>query len=331
MNVQRDNVQRDNVDYPRERDAAVERGAGRRHDDAGAHAGSFYPGGGRPHNISETALNEVARRMVMRCEWIRAGSASPLVFSHVTALALMGIELPMQRRFGMDEAHVVVPSRNETHRRKGVKYHVWRGPLDTVAIGGTGLECASPLPAWAQMSDTLSLGELVVLGDSIMRGDRGIYRCNRSDFGDFLLTELRFRGKAKCRRALRFMAEGVDSSWETRLRLALLQHGLPFPEVNHAVYDRLLDHDLRIDLAYPEHKVALEYQGDHHRTSRAQYRFDQTKRRHLQDMGWRVITVTSDDLRDDASRLDLSRSVARSMHARMPMRLRPKYRALCEA
>lgn len=331
MNVQHDNVQHDNVDYPRERDATAERGAGRRHDDVGDLAGSFYPADGRPRNISETALNDVARRMVMRCEWIRTHSASPPVFSHITALALMGIELPMQRRFSMDEAHVVVPSRNETHRRKGVKYHVWRGPSDIVAIGGTGLECSSPLTAWAQMSDALSLGELVALGDSIMRDDRGIYRCSRLDFSGFLLTELRFRGKAKCRRALRFMAEGVDSSWETRLRLALLQHGLPCPEVNHAVHDRLLDHDLRIDLAYPEHKVALEYQGDHHRTSRAQYRFDQTKRRHLQDMGWQVITVTSDDLRDDASRLDLSRSVAKSMHARMPTRLRPKYRALYEA
>lgn len=45
---------------------------------------------------------------------------------------------------------------------------------------------------------------------------------------------------------------------------------------------------LTLDLAWPEFKVAVEYDGDHHRTSKTQWRRDQEKRGMLVGRRWLV-------------------------------------------
>lgn len=88
---------------------------------------------------------------------------------------------------------------------------------------------------------------------------------------------------------------GAESPFETLLRLSLVHAGLPEPELQHEVRDggRLV---AVLDLAYPELRIAIEYEGDHHRTSQAQWRRDIERTRMLQALGWRVIRVTARDL-----------------------------------
>ncbi|WP_282433156.1 DUF559 domain-containing protein [Cryobacterium arcticum] len=57
----------------------------------------------------------------------------------------------------------------------------------------------------------------------------------------------------------------------------------------------------RGDLAYPEYKLFVEYQGDQHRTDRAQWRADIRRVGRLEDHGWQVLQFTDDDLRDPAA------------------------------
>ena len=54
----------------------------------------------------------------------------------------------------------------------------------------------------------------------------------------------------------------------------------------------------RPDLCWPDVKVALEYDGDTHRTTRKQWRDDIARREVLEDHGWVLVVVTADDLRD---------------------------------
>ncbi|SDZ40610.1 Protein of unknown function [Herbiconiux ginsengi] len=54
--------------------------------------------------------------------------------------------------------------------------------------------------------------------------------------------------------------------------------------------------DRPADLAYPAWKVAIEYEGDHHRTDQRQWRRDIARARALQALGWTVIRVTLADL-----------------------------------
>lgn len=49
----------------------------------------------------------------------------------------------------------------------------------------------------------------------------------------------------------------------------------------------------RVDLAYPDLRIAIEYDGDHHRTSARQYEHDITRFDRLHEAGWLVIRVRS--------------------------------------
>jgi hypothetical protein len=88
---------------------------------------------------------------------------------------------------------------------------------------------------------------------------------------------------------------GTESPGETRLRLLLESAGLPAPQSNLEVFDgdRFV---ARVDLAYPVPRVAVEYEGDIHRVDQATWRKDIRRRERLEDIGWRTVRVTADDL-----------------------------------
>jgi hypothetical protein len=89
---------------------------------------------------------------------------------------------------------------------------------------------------------------------------------------------------------------GVDSPPETRTRLVLVAAGLPEPLVNADVLDHTGAWLARPDLSWPRWRVAVEYEGDHHRTDRAQWRRDLGRDAVLQANGWLVLRVGADDL-----------------------------------
>jgi very-short-patch-repair endonuclease len=51
------------------------------------------------------------------------------------------------------------------------------------------------------------------------------------------------------------------------------------------------------DLAWPEYRVAGQYEGDHHR-SRQQFRGDLRRDEKFLDHDWKIVKVTADDLFD---------------------------------
>lgn len=84
---------------------------------------------------------------------------------------------------------------------------------------------------------------------------------------------------------------------ETRMRLALADHQVPAPVPQLEVCDAeggIVGH---VDLGWEEVKVAAEYQGDHHRTDREQWMYDQARFASLAACGWLVLPCTADDLR----------------------------------
>jgi len=90
---------------------------------------------------------------------------------------------------------------------------------------------------------------------------------------------------------------------ESRARWLLVDAGLPCPAVNVAARD-YLGHFLTLpDLSYPDLKIAIEYDGDIHRTDKATWRRDIRRRQALEAAGWRVITCTADDVLRNPERL----------------------------
>jgi hypothetical protein len=104
----------------------------------------------------------------------------------------------------------------------------------------------------------------------------------------------------------------AESPMESRLRLLLLDAGLPPATAQHEVRDSRGHFIGRVDLAWPDLRLAVEYQGDHHR-ERGQFRRDVARLNALRDAGWTVLRFAADDLLRDPGRT--VRSVAAAMRA----------------
>jgi hypothetical protein len=101
-------------------------------------------------------------------------------------------------------------------------------------------------------------------------------------------------GAARAREACR-LADGLaESPQETRLRLLMARGGLPAPVAQFVVRD-VRRFVARVDFAWPELKVAVEYDGAWH-AEPGQFAKDRERLNQLQEAGWTVVFVTAADL-----------------------------------
>jgi very-short-patch-repair endonuclease len=111
-----------------------------------------------------------------------------------------------------------------------------------------------------------------------------------------LAAEARGSGSVRAR-AVCALADGLAASpQETRLRLLVRRSGLPAPIAQYRVVTEGRP-VARVDFAWPERKVALEYDGLWHGEP-GQFAKDRSRLNKLTAAGWRVIFVTAADLRD---------------------------------
>jgi very-short-patch-repair endonuclease len=104
----------------------------------------------------------------------------------------------------------------------------------------------------------------------------------------------RSRGSKQAREAAR-LADGLaESPQETRLRLLILRAGLPAPVAQYTVRDGRV-FLARMDFAYPELRLAIEYDGLWH-GERDQFFRDRRRLNRLLAAGWRVVFVTAEGL-----------------------------------
>jgi hypothetical protein len=103
------------------------------------------------------------------------------------------------------------------------------------------------------------------------------------------------RGLRRLETALELVDPGAQSPQETYLRLVLVDAGLPRPQSQVPVVGRDGVPIAYLDLGWPEHMVAVEYDGDQHRTERVQYVKDIRRIELLERMGWIVIRVVYED------------------------------------
>jgi very-short-patch-repair endonuclease len=105
------------------------------------------------------------------------------------------------------------------------------------------------------------------------------------------------RGLRQLETALDLVDAGSQSPKETWLRLVLIRAGLPRPTTQIPV---LTDEGLYyLDMGWQEFIVAAEYDGEHHRLDRWQYRKDIRRSEAIRRLGWIVIRVVAGDRPDD--------------------------------
>lgn len=101
-----------------------------------------------------------------------------------------------------------------------------------------------------------------------------------------------YRGIVQARYLADLVEPDTESPGESWTRLRLVDAGLPRPEPQFVVTDRLGREIYRLDLAYPEQMVAVEYDGVEFHTDKPDTDHDDERRRELRDRwGWRVVVA----------------------------------------
>lgn len=103
------------------------------------------------------------------------------------------------------------------------------------------------------------------------------------------------RGIVRARRAIGLADPGAQSPRESWLRIVLNRAGLPRPQTQIPIRDEFGHAIAYLDLGWEDLRVAVEYDGDHHRTRRSQYSYDIHRLEMLARRGWTVIRVTAED------------------------------------
>jgi hypothetical protein len=102
-------------------------------------------------------------------------------------------------------------------------------------------------------------------------------------------------GRRRLESALELVDAGAQSPRETYLRLLLIDAGLPRPQSQIPVLGVDGIPVAYLDLGWEEQMVAVEYDGDHHRTDRRQYVKDIRRLEMLDRMGWMIVRVVAED------------------------------------
>lgn len=102
-------------------------------------------------------------------------------------------------------------------------------------------------------------------------------------------------GLRRLEAALDLVDPGAQSPRESYLRLLLIDAGLPRPQTQIPVLGVDGLPVAYLDLGWEERLVAVEYDGDQHRTDRRQYVKDIKRVEMLERMGWIVVRVVAED------------------------------------
>lgn len=206
-------------------------------------------------------------------------------FSHTTAARLWGAPLPRTVQDG-GEVHVSTIGDGVRMRRPGVVSHRIAASMP-VELDGRSI--ANPADTWFQCAGLLGVGALVAVGDHVV---------GRNQLAT--IDDLRAavapgaRHVVRARTALELVRVGSESAMETWWRVAVVEAGFDEPELNVDVQDGAGCFLGRVDMAWPEHRIALEYDGDHHR-ERDVFQHDQQRDNGFVVNDWIVVHATAAD------------------------------------
>ena len=238
--------------------------------------------------------------LIARCRAFVPRMSAGSFFSSVTAARLHALPVPLrlEREQGI---HVAVPSPTRGIKAQGVIGHKVQlmGDDSTLLLG---LNVSTPCRTFCELTAVLSLPELVAVGDHIIHWRLPL--ASRQELESAVERYPGQRGRGRLHMAVGLLNDRAESPMESVTRVAFVSAGLDGFSCNEQVW--IDGRQFRIDIAFPEFKVAVEYQGDYHRGS-DQWRRDMTRRSMLASAGWLVLEINADDLRNPAELVRLVR------------------------
>jgi hypothetical protein len=206
------------------------------------------------------------------------------------------------------DLHVLSPPGSRLRSADGLVVH-HRGGAPLVKAG----ERLATSPAWTAVEVACSLRRprAVATLDAALRSGT----CQRVELWRAAAQQAGRRGIVAVRDLIP-LADGLaESPMESEARLAMIDGGLPPPMLQYEIIDG--NGELRrVDFAWPEERVAVEYDGMDWHSGPDAMRRDRRRQVALQDVGWIVIPIVFEDVRyrawDFVARIDRQLRSARA-------------------
>jgi hypothetical protein len=198
--------------------------------------------------------------------------------SHISRIQQLGLHIGPEAplHFTVARDHHVVPRGVILHRTKVIP------PADD--------HCVSPAAAFIGICESMTLIELITIGDWLLHG------------GHMSLLELRelahrdrWRpGAVQAHRVSRFLDAAAASPQESRMRCYVVFAQLPVPQVNVPILD---DPNSPVaDLWIEEYQLAIEFEGGHHFADVSQLKRDIWRYAAMRDADIAYVQVTHEML-----------------------------------
>lgn len=211
------------------------------------------------------------------------------VASMGTAAALYGFDTE-----NTTAVHVLDPG-IRMRSTTGLVVHQRRGaPLQQVA------NRRATAPAWTavEVARQLSRPRALATLDAALRSRW----CTVADLEQAVREQRGRRGIKHVRNLLPFADGRSESAMESEARLVMIDHGLPTPELQYTILGANGER-WRVDFAWPEARVAAEYESVEWHAGRAEMLRDKARFAGVQEVGWTIVPIVVDDVRRRPARL----------------------------
>lgn len=247
----------------------------------GLHRGE-YPGVWVPRGV------DLDLRQRAEAAWL--WSRRRAVVSGVCASALLGAKW-------VDDDETVVLIHANRRPPEGVLVH-----SDTLLPGE--VRTVDGLPVTTPARTAYDIGRWLRVDDAVERIDALMNATRLS--GEAVAAVMKrhpgVRGARRLREVLGLVDGGAESLYDTKTRLLLKRAGFPPVTTQITVYDERGRVFARIDMGWPEYRVGVDFEGEHHWSNARQRSWDIERFAKLPDYGWIDERLTSGILHNRPSR-----------------------------
>jgi hypothetical protein len=149
-------------------------------------------------------------------------------------------------------------------------------------------------PAWTavEMARTLRRPRALAILDAALHGGA----CTHEELNAAVDKQKGRRGIVNVRELMAYADGRAESAMESEARLVFIEGGLPLPELQYEIVDQC-GKLWRVDFAWPSAMLTVEYDSVEWHANPEAFKHDRIKRSRLEECGWSVMPIVSDDVR----------------------------------
>jgi hypothetical protein len=222
-----------------------------------------------------------------RIEAVLLAAPAHAVVSHRTAASVWGFDVPLMPDDG--RVDLTVPPGERVRSRADRRIHCSSVPRPEMRVI-RGIPVTSPGRTWLDLAALLPPAALLAVTDQMLA--RGF---PHDEFARILARSPGRRGVARARTVVARADALAGSPMESVLRWLIHEAGFPAPVLQYVVRDGRGVFLGQVDMAWPDQRVIVEFDGEVHRERRV-FVNDLRRQNGIVLSGWRILRFTSADV-----------------------------------